>query len=269
MVKNLAKALEQIGLNENESRVYLASLELGTSTAQHIAAKATVSRPNTYIMIESLIKKGLMSSVTKGKKRYFVAAPPKDLKHLFDRELQEISEKRDVLDKLLPDLSAITSAASAPKFSLFEGEDGVLTVYKDIIQAAKGTKKLETFVASDMVPGLVPDAFEGVLGDIDRAGIAVRAICLRHSEDGERSSLATHAKDASRKHLRADQFSFDGDLSVAGDKVAAVSLKGRTLAVMIDSKEIADTVRAMFTLAWEAADNHLERRVNRERRANK
>lgn len=269
MVKNLAKALEQIGLNENESRVYLAALELGTSTAQHIAAKATVSRPNTYIMIESLIKKGLMSSVTKGKKRYFVPAPPKELKQLFDRELQEIGEKKSVLDKLLPDLSAVASSTNTPKFSLFEGEDGVLSAYKAIVHAAKGAKHLDTFVSADAVHGLATDAFEGVLDELDRSDVAVRAITLDHRDESQRNHLGSRAKESSRKRLRADQFAFDGDLSVAGDKIAAVSLKGKTLAVIIESKEIADAVRAMFSLAWEAADHHLERRANRERRANK
>ncbi|MEY4744239.1 MAG: hypothetical protein RL272_184, partial [Candidatus Parcubacteria bacterium] len=72
MREDLAKELQKIGLSENEAKVYLAGLELGPSTAQMMAAKATVSRPTTYIMIESLIKRGLMSSFQKGKKRYFV-----------------------------------------------------------------------------------------------------------------------------------------------------------------------------------------------------
>jgi len=84
MKEQLEKDLQQIGLSEKEAKVYLASLELGPSTAQTIAAKATVNRPTTYVMIESLIKRGLMSSFQKGKKRFFVAGKPTQLLYLLD-----------------------------------------------------------------------------------------------------------------------------------------------------------------------------------------
>ncbi len=60
------KELQNLGLTEKEARTYLASLELGPETAQNIAKKTGINRATTYVQIESLKKRGLMSEFEKG-----------------------------------------------------------------------------------------------------------------------------------------------------------------------------------------------------------
>ena len=61
--KTLEFKLKELGLAEKEAKVFLASLELGSSAVQEIAKKAEINRATTYVIIEKLMKKGLMSSV--------------------------------------------------------------------------------------------------------------------------------------------------------------------------------------------------------------
>src|SRR3990172_6643061 len=134
MKEQLAQELEKIGLSEKEARVYLASLELGPSTAQTIAAKATVNRPTTYIMIESLIKRGLMSSFEKGKKRFFVAAPPHQLMYIINQQKHEILRKENIVSSILSALSSISeSHDNKPSVIMYEGIDGIRAVQEDIV----------------------------------------------------------------------------------------------------------------------------------------
>ena len=44
----LERELQEIGLNEKEAKVYLATLELGQSVVQDIAKKAGVNRDNLF-----------------------------------------------------------------------------------------------------------------------------------------------------------------------------------------------------------------------------
>ena len=74
------RELNYLGLNEKEAKVYLAALELGKSSVQNIAKKADVNRATTYVVIEALIKRGLMSSANENKKQYFIAEAPEKLK---------------------------------------------------------------------------------------------------------------------------------------------------------------------------------------------
>ena len=72
-MESVQKQLEELGLSPNEVRSYLASLELGAATVLQIAAKAAIVRPTAHVAVGGLVKRGLMSSHTRGKKQYFQA----------------------------------------------------------------------------------------------------------------------------------------------------------------------------------------------------
>ena len=62
MIDELKNGLKELGFSEKESEVYLAMLELGPAAVQDIAKKAGVNRSTTYVMIESLKRRGLIST---------------------------------------------------------------------------------------------------------------------------------------------------------------------------------------------------------------
>jgi len=55
--------LSELGLSKNEIEVYLTLLELGTSTAVHIAKAAKLHRPNVYDALDRLSKKAWFRSL--------------------------------------------------------------------------------------------------------------------------------------------------------------------------------------------------------------
>ncbi len=83
------EALQNLGLNEKEAKVYLASLELGYASVQSIAKKADINRATAYFIIEGLMKKGLMTQIEKDKKTFFAAEDPKSLRLIIERKEQE------------------------------------------------------------------------------------------------------------------------------------------------------------------------------------
>ncbi len=91
--------LQEIGLNEKDAKVYLASLELGQSVVQDIAKKAGVNRAMTYFVIEALMKMGLMSSFHKGKKQFFVATDPDRFSDILQQEKLRVEKNESNLKK--------------------------------------------------------------------------------------------------------------------------------------------------------------------------
>ena len=83
------KDLQAVGLQEKEAKVYLAALELGKGTAQQIAIKAELKRPTTYVIMEELMRQGLVSSFYEGKKQYFVAENPERLVDILQNQKQD------------------------------------------------------------------------------------------------------------------------------------------------------------------------------------
>jgi sugar-specific transcriptional regulator TrmB len=92
-VEKTIRALEDFGLSEKEAMTYLASLSLGSAVVQSIAMRAKLTRPTTYLMVDSLLKRGLMVEERRGKKRFLRAVGPQRLVRMVDKEKFELERQ--------------------------------------------------------------------------------------------------------------------------------------------------------------------------------
>ncbi len=94
---DLGRILIDLGLTDKEAKIYLAVLELNESVPGIISRKANVKRPTTYVLLENLIKKGLITTITRNKVIHYQAVDPKIL-------LQTEKTKIERLETVLPEL---------------------------------------------------------------------------------------------------------------------------------------------------------------------
>ena len=71
--------LKSAGLTDNESKIYLALIDLGPSLAGQISRKTGMYRRSVYDTIEMLIEKGLVSYILQNNRKIFQAANPERL----------------------------------------------------------------------------------------------------------------------------------------------------------------------------------------------
>ena len=115
----LLQVLEEFGLNKNESAVYLSLLQLGQSSVLTIARQTAFKRPTVYLILDSLIEKGLAVVVPKEKKKLFLALSP-------DRLEEELARKINLIRQALPELSALYRSETAkPSIKFFESNEGI------------------------------------------------------------------------------------------------------------------------------------------------
>ncbi|MBU1705987.1 TrmB family transcriptional regulator, partial [Patescibacteria group bacterium] len=118
----LTRELTHLGLTEKEASVYLAAAELGPSVAQDIAKKAKVNRATTYVMIDMLKTRGLMSSYSKGKKKFFVAESPERLLGMIRLQRQELESREEEFARIMPQLAALYNVeGTKPQVRFLEG----------------------------------------------------------------------------------------------------------------------------------------------------
>ena len=239
----------RLGLSDKESKVYLASLELGAAAVQKIAQKAGVKRATTYVAIESLVDRGLMSSVVKGKKTYYTSESPKRLLGIIDAERNAVEKKQDIIKDLLPDLLAIvSSSAEKPKLSFYEGLEGLRIIQEDVLVSVGN--KLENVVSLDDAEKVVTDS-QDILSfreTLHRRGVDVRI--LYSSKKKPLSIPREFQKRWKIKKIDQDKYPIHGEITLYGDKVAAFSYRGKIVGTIIESKEIAQTIRVLFEIAW-------------------
>lgn len=129
----LERELQNFGLSEKEAKVYLAALELGTATIQELSKKSGVNRATTYIQVELLIQRGLVSSTDRQKKSLFIAEKPQRLVDILNDKKIKVEELEDKFTKLMPDFEAIYNVHSdRPRVRFFAGEAGLNSWRNDV-----------------------------------------------------------------------------------------------------------------------------------------
>lgn len=245
--------LKNLGLSDKEVKVYLASLELGPETILKISRAAGVNRPTTYVQVESLIKKGLMSSFAKGKKRYFSAEPPERLLSLVETVKKDFEEKEKSLEKILPELKNVFNVSGErPRVRFYEGKEGIRAIQEDILKSK--FKSWEVFSASDPGYKLFPPHPKDHREKMKEKHRGVPLRIIYTSERGpflpkKEGSILTH-------FIPPEKFPFLNEITIYGEKVAIVSYEKRIMGLIIESKAVADTLRAIFDLSWEGAEKY-------------
>ncbi len=246
-MKVIARDLQKLGLSDKEALVYLASLELGPSPVQVIARKAEVNRATTYVMVEALLRKGLMSTFEKGKKVMYTAEKPERLHRIIHNERIALDEKEQVIKHLLPDLEAISSSSGErPKVSFYENEEGLEAMREVLFDSSVAV--IEDFISFDDLRHLLPK--ENWKRHNERlAKRKIKGRTIYTSENHEQPSETTKHLWEFRR-IPKEKFPMHGELTVFGNKVAMIALKGKLVGVIIESKEMATMVKSMFDLAW-------------------
>ena len=244
------KNLEALGLSDKEAKVYLASLELGAATAQQIAAKAAVVRPTAYVAIGGLVKRGLMSQFTKGKKQYFQAEKPDRLAHLLDVEKRRLAEREVKLKEALPMLESLVSmSGEKPEVKYYEGMEGLDAMRKVLFESQ--AKEIAILVNSKAYDSLHTNNEASAIYNyqLKKSGIKGRLIRI-----GQVVSKNFEAPNFNSKILSKDKFPFKGEVSAFGDYVALISYQEKPHGFLIKSKHIVGMVTLMFDCLWKSKE---------------
>ena len=119
------KLLKEVGLNEKESKVYLAILELGSSTIKPIAVRAGIKRTSIYYFIDHLVELGLVEQTKiRGRMHYKALSPSRIV------SLQK--ERLKIAKNVLPEFMSIFNASlHKPKISYFEGPEQMKNIVRE------------------------------------------------------------------------------------------------------------------------------------------
>ncbi len=248
---NIPEELGHLGLSEKEAKVYVGLLELVQANVQAIAKKAGVNRPTAYVVLDSLVKKGLCSTFEKDKKAFYLAENPENLELFLDLQERELHERREHLDKVLGDLKTIYSLQGdeRPFVKFFEGKEGLLAARNE--SYAKSGDTVRTLYPLEGFQDFYSEA-ERKVGHEERNAKDIFAKVLYTADAGE------IAPDKSRDTLKiaSEKYPLAADVSLFGDsKVRITSLSSKLSGVMLDDPEIYKTFVSLFELAWLGAQS--------------
>jgi sugar-specific transcriptional regulator TrmB len=240
--------LKEIGLSDNEAKVYLAMLELGPASALAIAARARINRPTAYAQIESLKKIGLIALKKKGGKTLYVAEPPEKLDFLISKQRAEVEVRKEKLQRIMPDLmAAFNLTEEAPIVRYFEGMEGWAKVRQEELRTKE--KFFRSISPLDTVTIDTPDAFSKRPAERMERKIYSRIIYT--SKKGPVLKRTDKAQMRESKFIPAEKLNLKFDFLVFDDKVV-MSVSKKMGTIIIQNKDIAESFKNLFDFIWES-----------------
>lgn len=247
MEEQLLLKLRSLGFSDKESKVYLASLKLGSAPIQKIAKLANVNRATTYVVVQGFMDRSLMSSYTKGKKRLFTPESPDKISAIIKADKVKIEAKENTINEILPALSDLydtTQGGKRPQVRFYEGKSGLNAVREEILK----TKSKEAFSIFNL------DTFEEVFSAEERASFTKKRIAKKVSSHSIYSSSQGDILQDSKsdrilyKYIDKNKYNSPIDITVFDDNLAITSFKEPMMSVIIQNESISNAIRQILTL---------------------
>lgn len=248
-----SETLQELGLAKNESFIYVTLVKGGGMGVSKIALKSGVHRRNVYDSMQRLLEKGLVYEEIGDRENLYFAVDPTKL-------IEIIEEKRSKVELLLPELiKAFHGSSSEQSVSVFRGLDAAKNCLLHMEREGK-----EIFLYGANGGSLSPKlnhVFSRLKKDLQQKKIPVNVLYRREAYK-EDKTIVGHFGTTSKCRILPKEYEDRSSFNVFGEYVyfqsgqysaRAFDEKSELTFFVIKSKGIAEMMKNLFYIAWEAS----------------
>lgn len=250
-LQQLAATLE---LTDTEAAAYAMLAAVSSASAREISVKTGVKRPTIYHALGTLEQKGLVAARSAGGKTTYSATPPNRLPRLIDERVARLEAQKKALAALAPILAAARSDEPPAQVAHYEGLAGIKTVVEEALYCRSGrwdiiAPKRNFFSEFDKTYARY------FMETRRRRGIVARSLWER-GEKPSRTLTPEEIRTRRPRYLpKVMHGKFRSVIILFDDKVAMISSYAALSAVLITSKEMQQTMSALFEGLWSASED--------------
>jgi len=246
---NIKSKLEEIGLTNAESQVYLNLLKLGEAKVGQIIDSVDISSSNVHHALESLVKKGLVSFIIKNQIKEYFPSTPESLKILINKEKDIIKNKENILDKLIVELLAIEKIkAPSQNAEIYIGLSGIKSGFNRLFQKThKGQEYLFFYKYDELNVEIVHEFFSKMDLEDYYNKLPTRGLFSKEYKK--------FFKERKKNKIKAKftENPIPSSVNIYGDKVFIIAWRENPIGFFIESKEITQTFEELFEDIWKKA----------------
>jgi len=242
---NMIDKLQKFGLSDKEARVCATLFEIPGSVVTDVAKKAGINRSTTYVLLESLGKRGLVSiSERRGVRVY----SPVSADRLIEMAETEVAKSKDLLELSRELATALKKmSVSEPiraKIKAYEGVEGV----RVIADQKLGAKEvIRSYSALADLQSALPRFFSEQEKKQASKGLRTQVLIPDTSE-----SRALLQEQGPKDAFLAPDTGYKSGLDVFDSKVTFVSPE-ENVSFIIESAQFAKAIKSLFDLALNKA----------------
>lgn len=241
--------LYSIGITPNQARAYLKLLENEFVFPAQFCVDIYESRTNTYKILDELVSKGLARKDKKNKKLVYIAESPVVLGQLA-RELKDaqIQAEKNINESVAELLKKYNKTHEKPGVTFFQGKTGIEDIYKQQIQENKPINFLKT---REDIKFFGFDFMHKIRNLAPKAGIKRKAFTPDAPEVPKNVSESDKKMLLERTWYLPNDYTAPVEWSVFGNKVSIISFGKEAIGLVIDSPQVAESLRQIFSLLEE------------------
>jgi hypothetical protein len=250
MIEDLAT----IGISESQAKAYLNMIKKPYVVPSDFCVDIDESRTNTYKILDDLVDKKMATKTKKGNKIIYIAESPVILAELAreKKDFQVISEQK--INKSIPNLlKSFNATHEKPGVNFYTGKSGIESIYKLQIQE---NRPIQFFKTRQDIKFFGFEFMHKIRNLAPKAGIKRKAF----TPDAPETPIDIKKSDKEmlleRTWYLQKDYTAPVEWSVFGNKTSIISFGKEAIGIVIDSEQIAESIRQLFRLL----DEGLKRR---------
>ncbi|MEI7604057.1 MAG: helix-turn-helix domain-containing protein [bacterium] len=247
-VKNI---LNEIGLTEIQSNVYLYILKSGGSNVSKIASSLKINRTNSYIILEKLKSLNLVIEENKYTGKVFYAKSYKSILSNLKTKSDLITKYEKKLNNLAPIFNTFTISPNNKQLKIrtYDGLNGLDEVIYDILDSNTNSSEILLYTNQENEKEIFSKLKHN---DFIKRRIE-RKIKIRVLAADNQAGSALKSKD--KENLRHTKilppdFHFDSEIYIYDEKICMIDFNQNIIGVIIESPELYKIHSQIFELMW-------------------
>lgn len=249
------KKLSNLGLKEDETKVFIFLIENGMQTAGNIAKKTGLSRPSLYGFLKNLQSKGLVLESRKDGVKVFSIAPQDKIELVLEEKIKEINSTKQAIAEVFTEIQKGKKPTTMPRVQIFEGKEEIKNIPRDLL-LYRNIKGKSYWPVKTMLKSLGEDFFAEFNRERVRRGIYIDAIWPKNDvvDMDDYPFMGTGGKFLREIRIAPKDIHFSMGYWIYENKVSFVSSSKDNFGFIIESKEFADMMSSQFDVVWKISE---------------
>lgn len=252
-----SNTLINLGLTRPEAETFSAILKYpeGT-TVLELSRNLNLPRPTIYSHLEEMLRIGIVKKGIKENTSLFYPETKEIIERIFEEKIKDLSLHKKAFSETFKNLGASTKFK--PAFFVYEGPEAYENVWRDILRT-----RAETFwiwPIKNMLGSVSTEKLEGFHRERIKRGIWMNVLWPEKDKINIKKSpfLLSDKEDVSLRRIKILPRGFDQDLGygIYGNKVAFISSGNENYAFVIESRELAQTLKKQFDFFWRVSKKY-------------
>jgi len=232
-----------VGLTKSQANAYIALLKEGPNTPAALAKRIGETRTNTYAILDKLVKLKL-ATINQSSKKIYKATSPLNLSELLKQRRTKILDQETMVESIMPRLMSMYLANQEPGVRFFRGKEDLKKIYKEQLDSKRQIYFFKSYADLEYF-GF--DYLNKIR--LETAKYGVKRYGITPDMRANPSKKADKLSNLDRTWVNLKDYSSKVEWTIFGDKVSAVSFGKEGVGIIIDSPQIAESMRQIFELA--------------------